>query len=332
MPRSNQVRFLKGREVWTEAKRLVRDHAPVTAVISYFAKDAAELLPLNKGDTLVVDMSLLAVRQGITNPKELEKLRDKGVTICSRSNLHAKFIIAGPWLLTGSANASHNSVERLDEAAVLTNSPAAVAAAKRVAKQWASEPILDSQLEEAIREYRPPTFKGIKGGPRRKSVRRGNGERRLWVVGGLVRKGIPEEEESRAEHAEEQASRGFRKRPRGEISHIHYGRQVGFMDELRRDDWLIQSVEGSVIAPARVAGVKSYPRGGGKRRWLVVIEERSNAPEVSWAAFKRAAKRSAGLTLQSRRTKEIRGQETIDHILTCWSPKTGQPLKKFFGR
>jgi hypothetical protein len=51
----------------------------VDAAIAYFGRDGAKLLPLCAGHRLVVDMSAATVRAGGTDPREAEKLIDRGV-------------------------------------------------------------------------------------------------------------------------------------------------------------------------------------------------------------------------------------------------------------
>lgn len=325
--RRTKVEFLRGRAVWLKLRPLVANGSRTRAAISYFAKDGARLLPLKTGDRLVVDMSLGAVRQGVTDPREIKKLIDGGVDVFSRSHLHAKFVVTDGWLMTGSMNVSHNSVEVLDEAAPVTNEPGAVAAARRTIAQWSGEPVFPHQLEQAIEEYRPPTFKAIKA-VRRSSTRRGN-RARLWIVAGLHFAGVPEAEQNRAEVAERKAGKAIRRRRATQLSFIQFGQPNTLTRSLRAEDWIIPIVNGRVDSPARVAGVTSYSRGSGKRRWLIVTEEHDSQLR-SWTAFKRAAKRSAGLQLDRRRTLPIADQVTADHLRQCWSWKTGKPLARFF--
>src|SRR5947209_16181750 len=85
-----------------------------SAAVAYFGRNGAKLLPLKNGDSIVVDMSLGAVRQGVTDPRAVRTLRRRGVAVFSRPSLHAKFVIAGRTLIASSANASRNSNEILD--------------------------------------------------------------------------------------------------------------------------------------------------------------------------------------------------------------------------
>ncbi|MBC8105592.1 MAG: hypothetical protein H7Z14_03295 [Anaerolineae bacterium] len=53
------TRFLGGKQVWEELRtRSSSAKGALLAAVAYFGKDGCDLLPLKKGDTLLVDMSL----------------------------------------------------------------------------------------------------------------------------------------------------------------------------------------------------------------------------------------------------------------------------------
>jgi hypothetical protein len=171
-------RFVSGRAVWPEIRRAVATSSPVRAAIAYLGKGAADQLPLKPGDSLLVDVSSNAVRHGVTDPSEVLRLQEGGVTIYNRSSLHAKFVIAGGILVVGSANASARSESFLDEAALITGDATAVRAALAHFTSLSTEPIGPAFLRERIREYRPPRF--LPGGRRSTRPRR---RAKLWYLG-----------------------------------------------------------------------------------------------------------------------------------------------------
>ena len=73
------TRFVSNEEFWDEIQRHVSDGRRARAAVAYFGRDGAKLLKLKSGDTLVVDMSITAVRQGVTDPREVKKLKRAGV-------------------------------------------------------------------------------------------------------------------------------------------------------------------------------------------------------------------------------------------------------------
>jgi len=95
--------FLINEDLWRDAKRLVRRGNRLRAAIAYFGQKGATLLPFRKGDQLVVDLSIPSVRAGRSDPREIEKLLQRGVRVFSRANLHAKIISTDGETLVGSA-------------------------------------------------------------------------------------------------------------------------------------------------------------------------------------------------------------------------------------
>jgi phosphatidylserine/phosphatidylglycerophosphate/cardiolipin synthase-like enzyme len=112
-------RFIANNELWNEIHDRVAKGKHVSAAVAYIGRDGARLLPLKKGDCIVVGMSLGAVRQGATDPRAVRTLMSRGVRVFSRATLHAKFIVADGTLIASSANASHNSRDILDEAGII---------------------------------------------------------------------------------------------------------------------------------------------------------------------------------------------------------------------
>ncbi len=324
------TRLLKGREVWRTLTTLVSDARRTVAAVAYLGRAGGELLPLKSGDTLVVDMSLGAVRQGVTDPREVEKFLKRKVHVASRSDLHAKIVVADGWLITGSMNASRNSADVLAEAAVLTNARGAVAAARKTIEEWARSPVLPHQLETALEEYCPPSFKAAKTIRRRKNRNSTSAQSpSVWLVGGLKRGDVPKRERDTAREHEKSAVRWRRRRRGTNRNTIHFGYRSRFFDEAQVDDWVITVTEGMVEAPGLVAAKTHYARGNGKHRYLVIVEER-DAEEKSWAAFKRAVRRAANLQLKTQKTRVFREPDVVAALLGCWSRKTWAPLKKFF--
>ena len=133
-------RFITNNELWSEIHDYVAKVQHVSVAVAYFGEDGANLPPLKRGDNIVVDMSLGAIRQGVTNPRAVRTLMARGVRVFSRGSLHAKFIVAGRTLIASSANASHNSRSLLDEAGIITTDPTAVQRAVSFFEKLCTEP------------------------------------------------------------------------------------------------------------------------------------------------------------------------------------------------
>jgi phosphatidylserine/phosphatidylglycerophosphate/cardiolipin synthase-like enzyme len=178
-------RFVRNKELWTALREHVRKATGVRAAIAYFGRNGAKLLPLKQGDTIVADVSLGAVRHGITDPRALRTLLQRGVTIFSRPTLHAKFIIANRTLIASSANVSRNSRDILDEAGIITTDPAAVQRSADFFEKLCTQPVGKKYLDRCIAEYRPPRFKAAIEKPILRERAQWVPEANLWFVGGL---------------------------------------------------------------------------------------------------------------------------------------------------
>lgn len=320
------TRFIAARDVWSSVTQKVRESRRTMAAIAYLGRGGAKLLPLRKGDTLVVDMSPGTVAHGATDPREVAKFIRKGVVVCSRPGLHAKFVVTSQWLVSGSMNASVNSRDVLAEAAILTNEKNARELALKTIESWAVRPVTPRELKAAIASYRPPKFPAARL-PRKR--REGAAPQRvgaLWLEGGLEWQ--DDNEVSEADDRQfEKAVKGKRHRTGFEFTRVGLGRPDRFSRESRPGEWVIQVVDGEVLPPARVVAVRSY-RFHGRTRTIVALEERAHWTSVSWAKFKRAARRHVGKKFVRQRA--VFTAEVADTLMSLWSPKTGQPLTRRF--
>ena len=86
--------FLTNEALWQTISDRIKTAKRVDVAIAYFGQGGAKLLRLRKGHRLVVDMSPATVKAGATDPRELEILIGRGVEVFTRSNLHAKVVVA----------------------------------------------------------------------------------------------------------------------------------------------------------------------------------------------------------------------------------------------
>lgn len=101
----SMTRFLCNDALWSELNDLVKSARLVKAAGAFVGAGGADLLPLKRGDTLVVNLGMQTVRQGITAHKEIQRLIWRGVRVFTRSTLHAKFFNFDGVLLVGSGHA-----------------------------------------------------------------------------------------------------------------------------------------------------------------------------------------------------------------------------------
>lgn len=147
--------------IGTLAKKSKRSHVAV----AYLGPTAAELLPLKKGDFLVVDMSTRAAKSSQTDPREVRKFKTKGVDVYSCQNLHAKVFVFDNQAVVSSANVSQRSKNFLCEAGIVTTDPVVVDSARRFVESIDSEEVTWSRIKQCKKIYKPPKY-GDGGGAR----------------------------------------------------------------------------------------------------------------------------------------------------------------------
>jgi hypothetical protein len=122
--------FVAGqREVWPKIEELGKAPGKKIGAIAYL-HDISRT-KFRKGDILIIDASDRAIKQGLTVASEIARL-SKSVHLYSFPGLHAKTLIVGDLLITGSMNASKSSREVLTESALITDDEDAV----HIAREW----------------------------------------------------------------------------------------------------------------------------------------------------------------------------------------------------
>jgi phosphatidylserine/phosphatidylglycerophosphate/cardiolipin synthase-like enzyme len=154
-------------DLWKAVVAQARRARRKSAAIAYATQD---LLGLGKGDTLLVDSSLNAVRHGETSAKLLRTLHQKGVSLYECPRLHAKVVLLDDVAVIGSGNMSGSSVNALVEAGVITDHSSTVAG-------------VASFIEQLIAQSKELTAKDIDHLCKIKVVRRGG-----FPIGGTSRR------------------------------------------------------------------------------------------------------------------------------------------------
>lgn len=156
---SSPARLLFGQgAIWPYITKLAKSSEKVHVAVAYFGAGGRNLLPLPRGSVLVVDASDASVRAGRTCPRALLALQRRGVRVFSRKSLHAKVFIFDGTAVVGSTNASLSSAYDLEEAALVTREPAAVAACRRYVESLTDAPLGPRHLGLLAGKYRPPKF------------------------------------------------------------------------------------------------------------------------------------------------------------------------------
>jgi hypothetical protein len=317
------TRFLANDILWRELLAQVGS-GKVCAAIAYFGTKGAELLPLRKGDQLVVDMSLGAVKQGVTDPREIRKLLGRGVKVFTRGSLHAKFIISGKTLIASSANVSLNSQNELDEAGVLTNDPQAVARALQLFDQLCTEPVRPEYLKTCIKAYNPPKFKAAAATPGQRKGQKRVVQAKLWFLGGLENLELSDEETQSVAKVEKKAERKLKKPQKTSVTWVRYGKRPKFFDQIRDGDWVVEcTTDGGpryVTAPSQVLCQDQWTSPRGKLFEMLMLEHPDAGETMPLAQFRKRVKRfQSQLDHKSPRTRAIENEEHADLILRLWT-------------
>jgi hypothetical protein len=263
--------------VWTAITQFARRNSRSAWVaVPYFGKRGNSLLPLNRGSSLVVNASEIAVKTGQTSPAALLSLLRKGVRIYSDPNLHAKVYVFGSTAFVGSANASASSAEALVEAVVRTTDRSVVRSTRSFVQDLCTAPIGPTELERLAPLYREPRVgrgRG-KGLPNRAQGR----PPRIWLS--RVSEGTMPPDAAEVE--DEVAERARRKRERR--SYIIADAFWSGSPPYRLGDTLIELYElgsGKVVVapPGRVCHLERWR--GPKRSGTFVCYEREDTRRIS---------------------------------------------------
>ena len=286
--------FLSNETLWQTIAARIKAASHVDAAIAYFGQGGAKLLPLRIGDRLVVDMSPATVRAGGTDPREVEKLIQRGVRGVHPAKSHAKIIVADKSVISGSANVSRHSQQVLDEAAILTTEPSAVRRAREFIDRICTEPVRPEYLEECKRIYRPPRLNGQRTSIKNRQPRATHAK--LWLVN-LVESSVPEPELERYEQGEAKAEKLVKDEGRSTTTSFHWPYKPKMASELELGDWIIQFMTYKdkrvlVYPPGQLLFIDPYVRDpeSGKERWVFHLEVPRRRETMTWNEFRRATK------------------------------------------
>jgi hypothetical protein len=318
--------FLSNETYWETLSASIKAASRVDAAVAYFGQGGAKLLPLRRGDRLIVDLSPATVGAGGADPREIEKLMRRGVQVFTRRNLHAKTVIADNLVISGSANVSTRSQQLLDEAAILTNDQSAVRRAREFIERLCTEPVRLEYVEECKKLYRPPRLNGKRLDGRKDQQRATHAK--LWIVNLHERNSLPESEQDRYEEGEAKAERLLKDNARSKTDSFHWSYKPRMATELELGDCIIRVVQFkdtriSVYPPGQLLLIDSYVRdaASGKERYVFHLAVSMREEQMSWDEFRRAAKSLLKPDkLASPRTRAIREIQVADGLLRLWTP------------
>lgn len=161
------TKLIAGRGTWTVLGEVFADAERISAAIAFVGHNAAELLPLGDGDSIVVNGTGRpskgdSITRGTVDPHQLQRWFDAGADIYLHPWLHAKLIAVelgddSHATVIGSANVSLHAQNDLEEATVVLSDADVFATTHSAIFQWIDEasPVTQDWLDDAKKRFRP---------------------------------------------------------------------------------------------------------------------------------------------------------------------------------
>lgn len=165
--------------LWPRLKKLAKSAYQKHAAIAYVTDDTKVVF--GKGDVLITDASDEAVKSGQTSAAVLRAAWKRKAEIVSIAGLHSKVYVFDKYAVIGSANLSKES-ERRTEAALLTDQPAVVSAARLLIERLKREgDVVDEAFISRISGLPVTRRMSVPIGKKRESI--ADPTPRSWLVG-----------------------------------------------------------------------------------------------------------------------------------------------------
>jgi PLD-like domain len=283
-------------DLWKTIRTRARRVRCRRAVIAYVTQD---LVGFRKGDTLVVDASTYAVRNGETNAKLLTKLHKKGVMLYDCPRLHAKMLLLDDVVVIGSGNMSNSSASGLVEAGVISDHSSTVAGIASLIEQIVSQSKkLDAKSLASLRKIKvirrsgPHTSEHKRRKP--KIAELGN---RTWLVG-VTEIVTTQADEQRVVDRAIKALRPIMRDPDEEPDWIRWHGKTRFTLECREGDSIIR-IWTSHKAKRPSTVMRSAPvllkQRGTRRTHFFLGTPSSPHAELSWGKFQKLFAKAGGI-------------------------------------
>lgn len=309
------------RNMWSEIRKRARASSSRKAAIAYVTRD---LIGFKKGDVLILDASVRAVRNAETDARLLMELHKRGVRLYACDDLHAKILLLDDLGIIGSANMSLNSAGRMVEAALVSNDRVVVAGvASLIAQLGTQSRLLDERRIKALckievlRRGSRHTIRSRKG---KTSVSElGN---RTWVVGVRELARDPSDDEK---NAIERATHSLKDKFRiaeDDVSWIKWWGNSRFRRECREGDTLIQIWRSkSATRPSAVLKAVPVLLRQRTKNWtrFYTAEPSGRSPELTWGRFKKLMKEAGHPREVRAGSVQLIAPEVADAIHRKWN-------------
>lgn len=300
------------KNIWLTISEKAKNATTRHVAVAYIGKkNANTLLPLDDGDSLVVDMSDRAVEMGQTSPYEIEKYVNKGVAVFNCPNLHAKMFVFDDTLIIGSTNVSSSSENDLIEAAMLCEN---IVVAKEAIK-WISslekKKITKKYIESAKDKYRPPSANW-------KRTERTD----LWILSTSEIKKPNKKEEKLREKLDGEVSKKTSLK-KFEVQSIRWNDEPRITEKIQKGDLIIQvytdeNKEIKVYPPSELKKITHYlTLDKEEKRTFLTVATPKHSRTISWREFSNVAK-DTGLSKISKNSRRAVPAKAKDALLRLW--------------
>lgn len=307
------IKLLDYDNIWTTILKLGKEASHRQVAVSYLGTGARELLPLNKGDILIVNMSEGIIKNGLTNPFEIYYYYKKGVRIFNVSNLHSKVYIFDNKVIISSSNISYNSKDRLIETGILCSDKEVISQAKGLIMDLQGEPVTPEYIKHCKKIYKPPFFEN---NGKKKKGKLSPQHPPLWLLS-LEYTEYNDYEKRLDKQESKEASKEIKNKKKYEVTSMKYGVKNNFTKSVKKNDLVIQVVQDGrgidLIETSRVVRISPYSINGVKMK-LIYLEEPKADSLYNWSPFRAFVKRN-GLGITSNSTREIKSAELKHKIL-----------------
>jgi hypothetical protein len=288
--------------LWPKIISLAKKSRRKQVVVAYLGKGASKILPLQRGDVLVVDLSEQAVMNGQTDPHEVEKYIKRGVKVYRQPYLHAKLYVFDKTVMVSSANLSTRSLINLIEVGILSKNKKILVMAKKFINSLITgkKTVSQNELKHLKKLYRQPRIKN------------GQKVRNFWILA-VEEVDLSEEEEKIFRELE---SKTMVDSSRFKPSYVHWPKS---MCRWKEGDVVVQiyrSANGQtyVIPPSIVRGVE--PRGS---RVYCILEEPKGFRKIPWKLFKKVMKDAGLQNITENSNLKVTRPEIISAIYGLWA-------------
>ncbi len=318
------TRFLQSlqSDLWTEITSLAKEAERRYAAVAYLGTGATRLLPLKRGDVLVVDMSLASIRAGRTNPAEIEKYLKRGVEVYSCHNLHAKVFVFDDMAIVGSANVSKNSQELLIEAALFTTDTTVVDSVRNFIFSLKGEIVTPEYVETCKKEYKPPILPPSVHRPKRSgTVVPVHPRLRIERVYPIT---IDSQEEKLLEGGVEKAEKKLGDTQLYTVHSVRFPEGSTLAKKAEIGDLVIQvwkEKDGKlwVYPPGRIVYIQLYTRSRDNRRFKFIHLEAPKQPRlVPWEKFRSVLRKKLARVGKHHISREITDAQLKHELLCLW--------------